>query len=73
MAKHQVRAPVGGSVWTHAVAVGQQVCAGVILLCCESMKTEFPIETPLDGLVVWLRPCGETVEAEDVVAILEVP
>jgi biotin carboxyl carrier protein len=60
-------------VWTHAVAIGQQVYAGAILLCCETMKTEFPVETALDGIVVWLRPCGETVEAGDVVAILEVP
>jgi len=72
MTKHEIRTTVGGSVWTHSVGVGQRVFAGTTLLICEVMKCEFPIETFVDGIVSWLRPCGETVEADDVVAILEV-
>jgi biotin carboxyl carrier protein len=72
VAKREIKTPVGGSVWTQAVGVGQRVLAGTTLLICEVMKTEFPIETPIDGTVAWLRPCGETVEAEDVVATLDV-
>ncbi len=72
MAKHEIRTPVGGSVWTHSVGVGQRVLAGTTLLICEVMKCEFPIETSVEGHVSWLRPCGDTVEAEDVVAVLEV-
>lgn len=71
MAKHEVRTPVGGSVWTHAVGVGQKVVAGTTLLICEVMKCEYPLETPVDATVTWLRPCGETVEAGDVVATLD--
>jgi biotin carboxyl carrier protein len=72
MAKHEIRTPVGGSVWTHSVGVGQRVLAGTTLLICECMKTEFPIEASVEGTVTWLRPCGDTLEADDVVAILEI-
>jgi biotin carboxyl carrier protein len=71
MATHEVKTPVGGSVWTHSVGVGQQVVAGTVLLLAECMKTEFPIEAPVDGVVSWLRPCGDTIEADDVVAVIE--
>jgi biotin carboxyl carrier protein len=72
MAKHEIRAPVGGSVWTHSVGVGQRVVAGTILLITECMKTEVPIEAPVDGIVGWLRPCGDTIETDDLVATLDV-
>ena len=72
MAKHEIKIPVGGSVWTHSMGVGQRVVAGTVLLICEVMKTEFPVEAPVDGVVSWLRPCGDTVEADDVVATLDV-
>ena len=72
MAKHEIKTPVGDSVWTHSVGVGQRVVAGTVLLICEVMKTEFPVEAPVDGVVSWLRPCGDTVEANDVVATLDV-
>ena len=71
MAKHEIKAPVGGSVWTHSVGVGQRVVAGTTLLICEVMKCEFPIETLVDGIVTWLRPCGDMIEADDVVATLD--
>ena len=71
MAKREIKAEVGGSVWTHAVGVGQRVVAGTTILICEVMKCEFPIESPIDGTVVWLRPCGETLEAGDVIALID--
>lgn len=71
MAKHSIRSPVGGSVWTHSVGVGQRVVAGTTLLICEVMKTEFPIETPVDGEVTWLAACGQTLEADDLVATVD--
>jgi biotin carboxyl carrier protein len=70
--KHEIKTPVGGSVWTHSVGVGQRVIAGTTLLICEVMKCEFPLETDVGGTVAWLLPCGETIEAGDVVAILDV-
>ncbi len=72
MSSRAIRAPVPGSVWTHATAVGQHVRAGAVLLVLEVMKTEFPIEAPVDGTVTYLRPCNETLEADAVVAMLEV-
>lgn len=69
--RHSVHTVVGGSVWTHSVGVGQRVIAGTTLLICEVMKTDFPIESPVDGTVVWLRPCGETVGQGDVVATVD--
>lgn len=71
MAKHEVRTPTGGSVWTHSVGVGQRVLTGTTVLICEVMKCEVPIEAPVDGIVAWLRPCGDTLEADDVVAVID--
>lgn len=71
MAKHEVTTPVGGSVWTHSVGVGQRVVAGTVLVIAECMKTEFPIESPVDGVVAWLKPCGETIEANEHVATID--
>lgn len=71
MAKHEIKACVGGSVWTHSVGVGQKVVAGTILLITECMKTEVPIESPVDGVVTWLRACGDTIEVDDLLATLD--
>lgn len=71
MSQREIKAPVGGSVWIHSVSVGQRVTAGTVLLICEVMKCEFPIESPWDATVTWLRACGETIEADDVVATLD--
>lgn len=68
----EITTPVGGSVWTHAVSVGQRVGSGTMLLICEVMKCEYPIETIDPGVVTWLKPCGETIEAGDVVAKIDV-
>lgn len=58
-------------MWSHSVGVGQRVLAGTMILIVEVMKTEFPIEASVDGTVTWLRSCGETIEAGDVVATLD--
>lgn len=71
MAKYSVRSPVGGSVWAHSVGVGQQVVEGATLLIVEVMKTEFPIESPSAGTVTWLAACGDAIDADALVAIVE--
>lgn len=71
MTKHSVRSPVGGSVWAHSVGVGQRVVEGSTLLIVEVMKTEFPIESPTAGTVSWLATCGEAIEADALVAVVE--
>jgi acetyl-CoA carboxylase biotin carboxyl carrier protein len=71
--RREIKAPIAGSVWAHVASVGQRVELGSVLLMVECMKCEIPVEAPLEGAVTWLRPCGETIEANDVVATLEVP
>jgi acetyl-CoA carboxylase biotin carboxyl carrier protein len=70
--KREVRAPIAGSVWSHVASVGQRVEAGEVLLIGECMKTEIPVEAPVAGTVTWLKACGETIEADDVVATIDV-
>jgi acetyl-CoA carboxylase biotin carboxyl carrier protein len=70
--RNEVKSPIAGSVWSHVSSVDQHVEAGSVLLVCECMKTEIPIESPVAGTVAWLRPCGENVEADDVVAVVEI-
>jgi biotin carboxyl carrier protein len=70
--RREVRSPIAGSVWSHVASTGQRVKAGATLIIVESMKTEFAIEAPVDCIVLWLKPCGDEIKAEDVVATLEV-
>ena len=44
-------APMPGTVIEIAVAPGQQVHAGDVLLTLEAMKMELPIRAPRDGVV----------------------
>jgi biotin carboxyl carrier protein len=67
----EVRSPIAGSVWSHVASVGQRVEAGAVLLVVECMKTEIVIDAPQGGTTTWLRSCGETIEAGDVVATLD--
>ncbi len=46
-----VRSPIGASVWTIAVAMGQRVEAGQKLLVLEAMKTEIAVVAPSAGTV----------------------
>jgi len=70
--RHEVRSLIAGSVWSHVASVGQHVEAGALLLILECMKTEIAVEAPAGGTVAWLRSCGENVEADDVVAVVEI-
>jgi biotin carboxyl carrier protein len=70
--KREVRAPIAGSIWSHVASVGQRVEVGEVLLIEECMKTEIPVEAPIGGTVTWLKACGETIEADDVVATIDV-
>jgi biotin carboxyl carrier protein len=48
-------APMPGTVIEIAVAVGQHVSAGDVLITLEAMKMELPIRAPRDGIVSALR------------------
>ena len=71
MARHQVKAPIAGSVWTHVAVVGQCVSVGDVICIEEVMKTEIPVEAPVAGTVAWIRSCGETLEADDLIALID--
>jgi biotin carboxyl carrier protein len=62
----------GGSVESHVASVGHDVALGAVILTIECMKTMFPVEATAAGRILWIRPCGETFETGDVLAILEV-
>jgi biotin carboxyl carrier protein len=68
--RHELRSPVTGSVWMHAVGVGQHVCAGTVVLIIECMKMEMPIETAVDGTVAALVEPGTQLVEGDVVAVI---
>ena len=56
-------APMPGTVLDIAVAVGQHVRAGDVLLTLEAMKMELPIRAPRDGVVSAIRCApGELVQ-----------
>ena len=72
MPKHDVRAPVTGSIWMHSTSVGQEVEAGSTVVIMESMKMEFPVLTEVKGRVDSLVDAGTVVNEGDVVAVIEV-
>ena len=71
MAKRNIESPITGSVWTHSVGVGQRIAAGTVLVILECMKMEIPVESPHEGVVSWLKPCGEMINVGDVVATVD--
>ena len=70
--KHEVKSPVTASIWMHSTGVGQTTYAGSTILILEAMKLEIPIDSPVDGEVVWLADQGVIVEEGSVVAVIEV-
>ena len=67
-----MKSSIGGSVEAHVAAVGQRVEIGSALLTLECMKMLLVVEASVGGTVAWMRPCGEVVEVDDVVAVLDV-
>lgn len=70
--RSEVRAQIAGSMLSHVASIGQHVKVGEVICMTECMKTEIHVESPVDGTVTWLRSCGETIEADDVIVILDV-
>jgi urea carboxylase len=68
--RYELRSPVTGSVWTHAGSIGQQVCAGALVVVLECMKMEVPFLTPVAGTIVELTEPGTQVADGDVIAVL---
>ena len=53
-----VPSPVSGSIWAINVAPGDRVARGAVLMVVESMKMEFAVTAPDDGVIAELR-CAE--------------
>jgi acetyl-CoA carboxylase biotin carboxyl carrier protein len=51
----EARAHITGTVWKILVKEGDKVTAEQQLMILESMKMEFPIEAPCDGVVLSLK------------------
>jgi urea carboxylase len=66
-----ITSPIPGSVWKVNVAPGVRVKAGDALIVVESMKTEFEVAAPGDGIVSELRCTeGRAVGMGQVLAVL---
>ncbi len=64
--RHQITAPLQGTVVTVAVSVGDRVAAGSSLVVVESMKMEHPVPAPHTGTVVAVTVTpGDQVSAGD--------
>ena len=62
---------MAANVWQIAVAVGQTIEEGEVLMILESMKMEIPVETPAAGTVTALLVAEKDQAAEgDVLVIL---
>ncbi len=68
----EIKAPMGGKVIKVSVKVGDQVAEDDEVVVLEAMKMEMPILSEDDGTVaeVKVEP-GQTVEAEQVLVVLE--
>ncbi|MFP5308573.1 MAG: acetyl/propionyl/methylcrotonyl-CoA carboxylase subunit alpha [Actinomycetes bacterium] len=67
-------APMPGSVVEVAVAVGDTVARGDLLLVLEAMKMEHRITAPADGVVAEVRvEAGSQVDADAVLVVVEDP
>ena len=67
-------APMPGTVVTVAVAVGDQVRAGEVVLVLEAMKMEHTVTAPHDGIVTELSAkAGTPVDTGAVLAVVQAP
>lgn len=68
----EIKAPMGGKVIKVSVKVGDQVAEDDEVVVLEAMKMEMPILSEEDGTVVEVKvEPGQTVEAEQVLVVLE--
>src|SRR5690606_29510582 len=67
-----IGAPMPGVVSTVAVAVGQEVKAGDVLLSIEAMKMETALHAERDGTISEvLVSAGDQIDAKDLLLVLE--
>ena len=68
MQRRELKSDITGSVWK----VGDRVAQGEVLLVCESMKMEIPVEADRSGTVTEVKIGeGSTVSEGDVLVVIE--
>ncbi|RZI90130.1 MAG: biotin/lipoyl-binding carrier protein [Microbacterium sp.] len=68
----EILAEMVASVLSIAVAPGDKVAAGEVLILLESMKMEIPVLAEADGTVLEIRVVpGDVIQEGDVLAVLE--
>jgi biotin carboxyl carrier protein len=68
--RQQLRAPMPGKIVRVLVTPGQQVASGEGLLVIEAMKMQNEIRSPKSGIIEKVAREGQTVNAGDVLAIV---
>jgi acetyl-CoA carboxylase biotin carboxyl carrier protein len=68
----EIKAPMGGKVIKVSVNVGDSIAEDDEVAVLEAMKMEMPILSEEDGTVAEIKvEAGQTVEAEQVIALLD--
>lgn len=67
----KINAEITGSVWKIQVKVGDMVSEGDTLVVFESMKMEFPLESPVSGKVtdIFVAEGDEIEEGNPIISI----
>ncbi len=66
----QVKAPLAGTIISVITKKGQKVHKGDVLLTLEALKLENEITAPVSGTVVEIVSEGESVEMDQIIAII---
>ena len=71
--KHQVAAPIAGTIWKITTTVGSDVGEEETVVILESMKMEMPVEAGRAGKVAEIRiKEGEPVQEGHVLVVIDV-
>lgn len=66
----QVKAPLAGTIMSVRTKIGQKIQNGDVLLTLEALKLENEITAPVSGTVVEIVSEGESVEMDQIIAII---
>lgn len=66
----EVKSPLGGTIISVKVKVGQEVKKGDVLLTLEALKLENEITAAISGTVSQIVSAGETVDVDHILAVI---
>jgi acetyl-CoA carboxylase biotin carboxyl carrier protein len=71
--KHQVAAPIAGTIWKITTTIGSEVGEEDTVLIMESMKMEMPVEAGRAGTVVEIRVKeGDPTQEGNILVVIDV-